>query len=88
MCNRNRAIYYVPSSSDFTSFSFSYPFSITASGKTFTVQGTKSQPGLIPRIVADLFGRVLGDCGEDGKPKFKVVCRSEQHSTKHGETII
>lgn len=48
-----------------------FAYGITASGKTYTIQGTKEQPGVIPRIVADLFGRLM-NAGES-QPKFKVL---------------
>ena len=37
-----------------------FAYGITASGKTYTMQGTSAQPGLIPRIVLDLFQKVMG----------------------------
>lgn len=36
-----------------------FAYGITASGKTFTMQGTPENPGLIRRIVLQLFQKVL-----------------------------
>ncbi|KAI5118492.1 hypothetical protein M0805_003523 [Coniferiporia weirii] len=34
-----------------------FAYGVTSSGKTHTIQGSKSQPGIIPRVVKDLFER-------------------------------
>ncbi len=35
-----------------------FAYGITNSGKTYTIQGTQSEPGIIPRMISDLFAAV------------------------------
>ncbi|KAH8106540.1 kinesin-domain-containing protein [Phellopilus nigrolimitatus] len=42
-----------------------FAYGVTSSGKTHTIQGTKIQPGIIPRVVKDLFERCAAVSGAE-----------------------
>jgi hypothetical protein len=60
-----------------------FAYGITNSGKTFTMQGTQAAPGLIPRIVLDLFQKVMG--GADSAAEAARAAALAQAQTA-GET--
>ncbi|AET38128.1 Kip2p Ecym_2395 [Eremothecium cymbalariae DBVPG len=49
-----------------------FAYGMTGSGKTFTMSGTKQDPGLIPLCVGNMFDRVMEETSKSTEHKYEV----------------
>ncbi|KAL5523354.1 hypothetical protein ACEPAF_1621 [Sanghuangporus sanghuang] len=58
-----------------------FAYGVTSSGKTHTIQGTKAQPGIIPRVVRDIFerSRAIDDIEVDISVSYLEIYKEEAY---------
>ncbi|OCB88535.1 kinesin-domain-containing protein [Sanghuangporus baumii] len=58
-----------------------FAYGVTSSGKTHTIQGTKAQPGIIPRVVRDIFerSRAIDDIEVDISVSYMEIYKEEAY---------
>ncbi|KAL5496032.1 hypothetical protein ACEPAH_3125 [Sanghuangporus vaninii] len=58
-----------------------FAYGVTSSGKTHTIQGTKAQPGIIPRVVRDIFerSRAVDDSEVDISVSYMEIYKEEAY---------
>ena len=65
-----------------------FAYGQTGSGKTYSMMGTDSEPGLIPRLCTELFDRVAERKSDavSHKVGFRpalLICHDRDHATQH-----